>query len=240
MHIRKYWIASLLLSFSCFGQSKDLTIVTEIFPPFSYVENGKMVGVATNRVKRILEKTSIEYQINAYPWARSFHLAQTEPNTLIYPIYKTQEREPLFHWFCPIYPPTPVYLFGLKASDTSQMRDISSLRDKVVGVTRHDNSHTYLEELGFIDKFNLDVVGEPLDNLRNLVAGRIDAIVQTEASLQYRANRLGLSMDLFERLFELHPEQRNEPCMALNKQTNPELVSELRTAFENWGRTQSL
>lgn len=187
----------------------------------------------TDKVRAILSGADFEYQITTYPWARAMDRALNNKNVLIYPIYRTPQRSDKFHWFCPLYPKTPVYVFTL-SDRHSDIADIDDLRSLVTGVTRNDNSHTVLHKHGLLEGTHLDVVGDPMQNIINLVEGRIDAIVQTQESLVFRATRMALSPSMFKGRFQLHPEQDNEHCMALSKQSNVIAVKALRIAFDNW------
>lgn len=236
----RFWSMCLVfgaLSMPCAAKTQ-VQVMTEDFPPFSYQKQGQYVGIATERVVEILTLANLDYDIHMYPWARAMHKATTEANTLIYPIYRTSDREPLYHWFCPIYPATPVFIFGL-ASDNLEITSLEQLKSKVIGVTRKDNSHNYLLKKGFTDGLNLDVVGRPLDNVINLAAGRIDAIVQTEPSLTYRADIIGVPFSKFKILHEIHRKNKNEHCIALNINSESRVIEALQRGFSLWQAQQT-
>jgi len=111
-----YRVLPLILSTfigSTVAQSQ-LSVVTENWPPYNYQNDKSDVdGVATAVVKRVLNHAELSYRIDVFPWARSYKLAQGQPNTLIYSIFKTAEREPYFHWFCPLLPNLDMFFFAL-------------------------------------------------------------------------------------------------------------------------------
>ena len=96
--LSQYLTFSLLLGWLCTNTvAQPLNVVTENWPPYNYQSpSGEIHGIATDNVREILALTDLSYQIRVNPWARSLHLAKTKPNTLIYSIYRSAEREPYF------------------------------------------------------------------------------------------------------------------------------------------------
>jgi hypothetical protein len=62
---------------------EPVNIVTEIFPPFQTVNNGKLGGISTELVRKILVEADIDYKITPLPWSRSLNIALNKPNTLM-------------------------------------------------------------------------------------------------------------------------------------------------------------
>jgi len=133
-------------SSSLFAQK--LQVVTESYPPFVVVNDSDISGIMTQRVEEILNKGKLIYSINSYPWARSFQIARNQPNTLIYSIIKSPERISYFHWFCPIYQSSPVFAFKL-SNNPIDINSISSLKQAIVGTTRHGINQEHLQKYGF-------------------------------------------------------------------------------------------
>ena len=74
-----------------------INVVTENSFPYQYLENFSIEGPASRLVKRVLEEAGFEYSQTVLPWARAYKYAQTAPNTLIYSIARTPERENNFN-----------------------------------------------------------------------------------------------------------------------------------------------
>lgn len=210
----------------------ELKVVTEMWPPFIVPE--KVVsGIVTDHIRKILKYSDITYDINIYPWKRSYHLATTKPNILIYSIFRTEMREPLFHWFCPIYKETPIRIYKL-ASNKANIDSLTDLKSSIIGVMRGDNSHDYLLQKGFEEGVNLDISANEETNLKKLIKGRVDAIVQSEKSLRYRLNALGVPELEVSAGFPIHQENSSEHCMALSLGTKPDVIKKVRKGFKRW------
>ena len=229
----------LLLYCAIFSvQAKKLTlaVVSEHWPPFIIQHTDAsfdISGIVTKKIRDILDPSGINYTINTYPWARSYHLAMTKPNVLIYSIYKTKQRTPYFEWFCPIHPQTPVNVYKLKTNKTN-ITNLTSLNTALIGVLRDDNSHTYMLENGFVEGRNLIVSASEESNLKRLLNGKVDAIIQSKESLIYRLQGSNFTIKDFDVGFQLHQNMSTEHCMALSKTSSPEMIKAVKKAFELW------
>ncbi|MAG75706.1 MAG: hypothetical protein CL811_03000 [Colwelliaceae bacterium] len=219
------------------AEYKKVNVVTEHWPPYIYQGDGGVQGKVTSEVKEILSIAEISGDISIYPWARSYHLAKSSANTLIYSIFKTPEREPLFHWFCPIFDSTPIKAYKL-ASNPKDISTLPALRNRTIGIMRNDNSHKFFLKNGFEEGVQLDISANEETNITKLINGKVDVVIQSEESLRYRlAQQSDLPLDITEG-FVLHDNQHAEHCLAMSKQSDPELVNQIDTAFKKWRNQQ--
>jgi ABC-type amino acid transport substrate-binding protein len=82
-----------------------LKVYTESdFMPFNYYnENGDFVGIGVDIVNKILEDAKFDHtKPRVIPWARGYFLAQNASNTLLFSIFRTEQRKDLFYWIGPI------------------------------------------------------------------------------------------------------------------------------------------
>jgi polar amino acid transport system substrate-binding protein len=229
-------ILTVIFLFSAEAKEPNLKVVSEHWPPFiiqKSAANSFVSGIVTDNVRDILAHTNLSYQIETYPWARSYHLAKTKPNVLIYSIYKTKQRGPNFEWFCPIYKRTPINLYKLK-SNASNASSLDSLKSSVVGVLRDDNSHNFMLNSGFKDGVNLAVSASEEVNIKKLLKGRIDAIIQSREALIYRLKGSGYNIENFTEGLQIHQDFDSEHCMALSKDSSPDVILAVDQAFNKW------
>ena len=71
---------------------ESLRVVTELSPPHQTLVNGEVAGLSTQLVREIMREAGIEAKIEIYPWARTFRIASSQPNVLIYNMEGTAER----------------------------------------------------------------------------------------------------------------------------------------------------
>lgn len=78
---------------------ETLVIYTEDYPPFNFAKpDGSVGGLATERVRQVLDAAGLKYEIKIVPWARAMNYARTRSNALIYTITRTPRREYGFDW----------------------------------------------------------------------------------------------------------------------------------------------
>lgn len=95
-----------LAGFSPVGADQErLVLLTEENPPFNYRDpmTGEVVGSSVELVSEIMTAAGIDYDIQVLPWRRAFRLAQEQPNTCLFSMNFTEERQPLFKWVTPFY-----------------------------------------------------------------------------------------------------------------------------------------
>lgn len=239
--MRLLLVLVLIFAVSLKNNATELNVVTEHWPPFiidGAIKGSEISGSATQNVKAVLNKTDLDYSIALYPWARSYHLATSEPNTLIYSIYRTKQREDLFHWFCPIYKSTPIHAYKLK-SNALDISSFKALKKGTVGVMRGDNSHNSFLKEGFQEGVNLDVSANEEANVRKLIKGRIDVVIQSKESLQYRLQSLGFSDVEVEAGVAVGKGDNLEHCMALSLDSDIEIIKQVSEQFERWKMEKS-
>ena len=222
----------VLLANPLHAQEK-LVVLSESWPPFIYEKDSEVVGLVTEKVKEVLEIAQLDYQIKLLPWARSYGIARSTPNTFIYSIFRSAEREALFHWYCPLMDAEDGYLYRL-ASNTYSLKSLDDARQYRIGVMREDLTHQYLRDKGFIERVNLDISADEDINLMKLISGRVDFIVQSPSAIRFRLKTLGLSTGVVVAELVLLPEKKQQHCLALNIDSDPDLVRQLNTAFHLW------
>lgn len=164
-------VVLILITISAFAQ--ELKIVTENYPPYNYEENGKVKGVSTQIVRAVLKEMGLNIKITVYPWARTYRLALEEPNTLIYSIARTPEREHKFKWVGVIAPADQV-LLSLKERTDIKLNNLDDTRKYKIGTVRDDVIEHHLLSNGFKVEKNIDRCNNYNSNIKKLLRKRID------------------------------------------------------------------
>lgn len=202
--------------------------VTEELPPYSFTENKKLTGFSVQVAEEILRRAGYDFQMNSYPWSRSYMLARTNPNVMIFTMARTAERENDFHWIGSLGA-RKLYLFKLAARKEIQIKNLDDVKRYKIGVDRNDALEQFLRERGFeIDK-NLDRSPDEIANVNKLLIGRIDFIAGSDLTVSNLVRRLGLQVTQIERSILIV--DQGQYFIAMSKTTSQDVVDRLRMAY---------
>lgn len=217
------------LSSSLFANEK-VDVVTENWKPFNYEEDGSIKGTATEIVRAVLDRLNINYTITVFPWARSYNMALTQQNVLIYSIIRTPGREELFKWIGPVSDSDHICLFKLSKREDILVESLDDAKHYRIGVAKNSPMHGHLINLGF-DKNSIDVTtANQLSNIKKLLFGRIDLLPASEKQFSYAIKEAGFSEGTFTKTISLFS---LSPYMALSRKTHDDLVEKIRDSYSS-------
>lgn len=225
-------IASCSIPHVLFAQS--LTIWGEIYSPLSYKENGKRAGMVTEIVEYLIEESSV--QVEKWfiaPWARALKETKKNPNTLLYSVTRTPEREDLFHWIGPVSDRN-IYLYKLKSRTDIVINSWEDVKKYSVISLRDGASKENLVSHGVIPHEAATITR----NVEMLIGGRIDLTDILDYSLVFLAKKQGVPSSSFEKAWLADGSLKF--YLALNKNTPPEIVSALRKSFNKMNKNGKL
>jgi polar amino acid transport system substrate-binding protein len=208
-------ICHVLLSIPATAQ--ELTIVTEEYPPLSFLEEGIITGSSAEVVREILRRLNQPDDIILLPWVRGYNLLKTRPNVVLFSTTRTKERESLFHWVGPLC--TARNGFYIKKGSAIR---ISSLEDaKRVGsiaTYKEDAREQLLKTWGFT---NLDSSKSAASNLKKLMSGRVDLWFYDNLGMPSVAERAGVDPTDLELVLAI---DEVSLFIAISRQTSKKIV----------------
>lgn len=235
--MKRAWllIVAVCCSATLMAQPPNLKVLSTNYAPYNY-QNSKGIpdGAATKMVNALLSQyygaaSDAIPDIEFLPWARSYHLAETTPNTLIYSIARTPEREDKFIWIGRLLP-MPVYLY--KHTDRDDIQDQGYRNTKLWTVAGVNNGAPTL----CVENMGYQILHKSSDygiQLNMLVNNRVDLMVFDSVSWSQVLREEGYQKAQFEPLVYLS-HCSFELYVALNKSSDPQLVDALKGA---WQRT---
>lgn len=208
-------IAGILLVTACTtpAQPAKLRIMTEEYPPFNYTDaGGNLVGSSTEAVKGIINKLGENITIEVLPWSQAYETVLAEPDTALYSMARTSERENLFMWVGPI----GSYENWLYARKGSNVR-VSSIDEaktvKCIAVVKNEAGQQKLAQQGCI---NFAYADSTAGGLKKLVAGEADLWLGTGADVELVAKQAGVDPAEIEAVAFVH---KVDLYIAFNKNT---------------------
>jgi len=235
-----------VMVFSVHGHAQQIKIVTLDFPPYSYLENGKPTGMATEVLMAILRDVGMTSEIRQYPWKRACCIADTERNVLIYTISRTPQREKRFHFIGEVGPRNN-YFFKLAERKDIEVDSLEDLKKYNIGVVRGYATEKSLMDLGLEPCLQRTL--SDINSLRMLFTGRVDLCSVDEMVAKYQirlfnqtAQKTGRELLDFSRLEKVyeHPDMSRGRYLAFGPNTSPELVRKFQDSFQRMVREGAL
>lgn len=198
------WIC-LLVSLAIFAGSAHTvyagpphyTILTEEYPPVTFMKGGKVSGFVTDIVREIMARQKIADPIRLTSWDEAYNIALKGPNVVLFSTERTQEREQLFQWVGPVGKNSAIF-YAKKGSGIK----ISSLEDakKLTGIatTKDWFTEQYLKGQGFKNLVSSPV---PATNVKQLMDGTVQVSIFTDITAPEIVKKAGYSMDNLEPVF---------------------------------------
>lgn len=236
------WLGTLMFSLLCLlaaypsqasanPELPPIRVLTSEFPPYNYDDgSGQIKGLSTEVVQAVLKELQLQAKPESMPWARSYMLAQQEPNILLHSITRTKEREHLFKWVG-VIAPAEYSLWALAVRSEVNPSSLADLKKYRIGTTHNDVVDQYLrsQDLPKIDSVSGQEAYEL--NIKKLQLGRIDLWGVSTLPGMYFVMRQGMEGQIV-RVFQLKEIPNDGMYMAFGAKTDDAVVAKFRTALE--------
>lgn len=219
--------------FSVAVNGQELTVVTEVSPPYHYLdESGNVAGQATEKVKNIITQANLTGDFILYPWARAYDRAVRDHNTLIYSMAKTKERDKLFYWIAKV---SQFNLAIVGLTNRQSKKDVRELyQHHTFAVQRDDISYQWLIDKGLREGEQLLVCADIHCSWNYLLRGVVDFIIEDPALFEDTAKEIDVDPKALK-IYARIPELSVEGYLAVNKNMAPAVVAKLREAAQQLG-----
>lgn len=210
---------------------RALYVTTETAAPSSMLDSeGRVIGIATDKVRAAFERAGLGYTIELLPWKRAYAAARRRPDACVYSTTRTPERDPLFKWVGPT--DSAEWVMMARADRRIVLRTLEDARPYRIGTYHGDARDGYLRARGF----RVDAAPNDLTNPKKLLLGRIDlwaaALRAGSPVLQQNGwNGRVVPVLVFNRL---------DVFLACNRAVPDELIGRLNDAFVNLEREGTL
>jgi polar amino acid transport system substrate-binding protein len=212
---------------SLVGHAQTIRAVTET-TPYTFLTGDRVEGSATEVVHRTLQMAGFnDFQIKLYPWARSYNMAQKEPNVLIFLIARTPARELQFKWAGEIMK-IQYHLYRLRERTEISVKSLSDARNYTIGVMRDDVRQQYLQSKGFQ---RLALSAQSIENFNRLIKRQVDLVPLTEDDATSLCVQAVFDCAHLEKVLTLD-EASTGLYMAYSLSTDDSTVIRTRTAFD--------
>jgi len=208
-----------------------LYIATEEAAPSSMRDaSGRVVGIATDKVRAAMARAGVAYTIETLPWKRAYAAARERADACVYSTTRTPEREALFKWVGPT--DSAQWVLMARADRRIALASLEEARGYRIGTYRGDARDDYLRSRGFL----VDTAPHDLINPQKLLLGRIDlwaASLRRGSMVLEHNGWKGKIVPVFEF-------SRQDVFLACNRGVPDAVIGRLNDAFGALGRDGTL
>ena len=231
MFYRSLFLACLLGLFSSGVNAarpvNTLQMYTEELPPLNYRDGHHVAGYSTAVATRMLALAGLRGEFHLFPWKRAYAIVQKQPNTVLYTMARTEQRETLFHWVGPLAQ-RRIYLYRLSRRPDVRLDSLADVRRyRVVGLNGSAAANDLSQRVPGVD---LLLVGNEQQSLEMLLLDHADLVIMLDWAMQYHLTTLHQPGDKVTRALLL--DDRYQYYFAVSKSTPVATVVKLQAAFD--------
>ncbi|MBL4786116.1 MAG: transporter substrate-binding domain-containing protein [Cohaesibacteraceae bacterium] len=208
------------------AQAKSVRLLTEIYPPLQYMENGQLTGIGAEVVRELQKRMGHVEPIEILPWKRGYEQAKNRSGTGLFSMARTPVREDLFQWVGPLFAAnTFIFVHGDSKLKISSIDDLAKL-EQIVTQAGGAN-HQYLQSLGLTNVLGVHDISRISHLLLNK---RVTAIMSSDL---FVARQL---QDMGEDYSSIQPVVRASgwgSYIGFSPATSPKVLRRWRTALKS-------
>lgn len=202
-----------------------LQLMSEEYPPVTFLKGGKPAGFVTDMVRQIALRTDNPDNIRITSWKNGYNMALLHPNVILFSAERTPEREKLFHWVGPVGKNSAIFFAkkgsGIRVNTLEEARKI-----KAIATITDWFTEQHLKREGFT---NLISSKDPADNVRQLMDGEVQLSIFTDLTVPEIVKNAGYDMDDLEPVYTV---SETYFYIAISRGTSPDVVGQWRSALK--------
>lgn len=204
-------------------------LVTEEYPPVTFMRGGKPSGFVTDIVREIAARQGLPDTIRLTSWKNAYNMALLGPKVVLFSAERTPEREKLFQWVGPVGKNSAI-LYAKKGSGIR----LGSLDDAkklgAIATTTNWFTEQQLKRAGFE---NLLSAPDPRSNVKQLMNGEAQLSVFTDITIPEIVKEAGYTMQDLEPVFTV---SQTYFYIALSRDTPAEVVQAWQSTLDGLKR----
>jgi len=202
-----------------------IQMITEEYPPVTFMNNGKISGFVTDIVREISARQGIPDSIRLTRWDEAYKLALNNPNVVLFSAERTEKREKLFQWVGPVGKNSSIFYAkkgsGIRISSLEEAKKVSAIATTDTWFNEQD-----LKDKGFT---NLISAKLPTENVRKLIQGDVQLSIFTDITVADIVKNAGYSMDDLEPVFTV---SNTYFYIAISDGTSPQIVEKWQSVLD--------
>lgn len=211
------------------SSARNLTYLTEQFPPYNYLKDGKLQGISVDLLEEMWAGMGVDLNrsnIKLLSWTEGYRRTLNETNTVLFSTARLAQREQLFKWAGPIGPIRNVLL--AKKDRSLNISSTEDLKKYKIGAVKDDSAVQMLLDKG-VKKEDL-VLGNTSNQIMEMLKnGSIDAWAYGDTAGIWQIQRSGANTSDFKAVYVLG---QIDYYYAFNKETPDSLVRSFQLSLD--------
>jgi polar amino acid transport system substrate-binding protein len=209
--------------------AKDLTYITEQYPPYSYQKDGKLHGISVDLLKKVWERMGVNLNSSAIQlmlWTEGYDRTLKENNTVLFLTARLPQREQLFKWAGPIL--SGKFVLLAKKDKNIRIAASEDLKKYRIGAIEDDVAIQLLLDKG-CKKEDLILETNSAPIIEMLEIGSIDAWAYNNITGIWQIQESGKNVSNYEEAYVL---ENVDGYLAFNKDVPDLLVQSFQQAID--------
>lgn len=229
MKFVKFLLACSFFTATLFANDIDkITIMTEEYPPYNLTQNGKLKGLSVEILDLMLQKVGSKQtskNVKVLPWARSYSMVQLKKDTMLFSMFRTEQRDKLFKWVGPI--DSSVTALIARKDKKIKINSVEDIKKYKIGTVKDDIGELALKELGVVKTDSISGTNSIEKSIRKLDRGRIDLFSYMYEPKSWKID--GFDPKNYENVYTL---QKKDLYYAFHIETDDKVIQTLQTALD--------
>lgn len=218
---RSLLFACLALSLVPAASAATYKLVSLSYPPYEYVENGEVKGIAVEIVREAFRLMGHQVNISIYPMKRSLEMVRNGEVDGIFTVFRTPEREKFITYTNESVLLLTMSLWVRNGSSITFDGELDHLSQYRFGAVRGISYGTKFDELSKSGILNVELAGDMTSAINMALANRFDILISNHFGAIYEMKRAGVFNE-FKTLYPVTQEQ--ETFFGFAKKTHLEAV----------------
>lgn len=210
------------------GQTR-LRGFTEALPPLNHEVEGRPGGFSVELLRLMAAEAELPVDIELMPWPRAQATWARTPASLLFSLTRTPEREAQYQWVGPISP-RRVMIYRLEGRTDVHLSSLQQLHGLRLGVVRDSAAGRQLLADGLKPGQQLEWARDDENNLRKLLAGRMELVLMLDWAAAWHLRRLQLPYSTLSAVLPYDTDKSY--WYGLPPDTDPALVKRLQAALD--------
>lgn len=202
---------------------------TENLPPLNYQDESGPQGFSVDLLRLLAAQAGLKLELQVLPWVRAMQTAEATPNSVLFSLTRTPEREAQFKWVGPISA-RRIVAYKLASRSDLILSDLHQLHGAKIGVVRESATARQLLAEGFRPGVELEWAADDASNLRKLLAGRMEYLMMLDWAAAWNLRQLNLPYATLQPVLDY--DSSKSYWYGLRPDTDPALVRRLQAAFD--------